>query len=144
MHNKNMLLKTTAGLLLIAFTTAFAAGGTALGGAVATIIHELFLPGLTAHGALPLGVVCSAVLAVAGGWAAPSKKAETEAYLGSVLAIAQYGDHGHLGKVTQVPVPVTETEQPASVPEEVETSDSYDLVDTAGTEYSTPAYALGK
>lgn len=127
-------------------TTAFAAGGTALGGAVATIIHELFLPNLTANGALALGVVCSAVLAVLGGWAAPSKKAETEAYLGSVLAMAQYGDHGRLsmGKVTQVPVPVVEAEQLASALEEVETSDSYELVDTAGTEFSNPAYALGK
>ena len=134
-------------------TTAFATGGTALGGAVATIIHELLLPDLTANGALALGVVCSALLALAGGWLAPSSKAETEAYLGSVLAMARQGDHGRLGtaqpgqavEVEQVePATATEQEQPVKEPELAEIPDGYELVDTAGTEYSNPAYALGK
>lgn len=84
-----------------------------------------------------------------GGWAAPSKKAETEAYLGPVLAMARQGDHGRLGTaqpaqppaVEQVePVPATKQEQP----DESAAPDGYELVDTAGTEYSNPAYALGK
>lgn len=133
---------------VVGSTTAFAAGGTALGGAVATIIHELALPNLTANGALALGVVCSAVLAILGGWAAPSKKAETEAYLGSVLAMAQYGNHGRLSPVAQkmpaIPGPVSDLESTSDTSVADEVPPGYELVDTAGTEYSNPAYALGK
>lgn len=119
-------------------TTAFATGGTALGGAVATLIYELFLPSLTANGALALGVVCSTLLAAIGGWLAPSKKAETEAYLGSVLAMAQYGDHGRLQPASSV------STEPASTEAVSEPEDGYELIGVGGTEFTDPAYASTK
>lgn len=44
----------------------------------------------------------------------------------------------------QALVPVTEQEKPTEEPDEAAAPDGYELVDTAGTEYSNPAYALGK
>ena len=129
-------------------TTAFATGGTTAGYALAVLAYELFSLPLSTEGVLALALVLSLAGAVIGGWAAPSKKAETEAYLGSVLAMARQGDHGRLGatqpaqtvEAEQVePVPVTEQEQP----DESSAPDGYELVDTAGTEYSNPAYAQG-
>lgn len=137
----------------IGSTTAFATGGTTAGYALAVLVYELFNLPLSTEGVLALALVLSLAGAVIGGWAAPSKKAETEAYLGSVLAMARQGDHGRLGTaqpaqppaVGQVePVPVTEQEQLVKEPELAEIPDGYELVDTAGTEYSNPAYALGK
>lgn len=134
----------------IGSTTAFATGGTTAGYALAVLVYELFNLPLSTEGVLALALVLSLVGAVVGGWAAPSKKAETEAYLGSVLAMAQQGDHGRLGTtqppaVEQVePATATEQEQPTEEPELTEIPDGYELVDTAGTEYSNPAYALGK
>ncbi|MBF0809293.1 hypothetical protein E4U03_11855 [Rothia nasimurium] len=134
----------------IGSTTAFATGGTTAGYALAVLAYELFNLPLSTEGVLALALVLSLVGAVVGGWAAPSKKAETEAYLGSVLAMAQQGDHGRLGTtqppaVEQVePATATEQEQPTEEPELTEIPDGYELVDTAGTEYSNPAYALGK
>lgn len=61
---------------VIGSTGAFATGGTALGGAVATIIYELFLPNLTPNGALC--VICSSILALLGSWVAPSPPAPAE------------------------------------------------------------------
>lgn len=123
----------------IGSTTAFATGGTTAGYALAVLAYELFSLPLSTEGVLALALVLSLAGAVIGGWAAPSKKAETEAYLGSVLAMARQGDHGRLG--TAQPAQVVEVEPapaetaPATVPEGCE------LVDTAGTEYSDPAYA---
>lgn len=137
----------------IGSTTAFATGGTTAGYALAVLAYELFNLPLSTEGVLALALVLSLVGAVVGGWAAPSKKAETEAYLGSVLAMARQGDHGRLSTAqpTQPPAveqvePATETEQeqPTEEPELAEIPDGYELVDTAGTEYSNPAYALGR
>lgn len=132
-------------------TTAFATGGTTAGYALAVLAYELFNLPLSTEGVLALALVLSLVGAVVGGWAAPSKKAETEAYLGSVLAMARQGDHGRLGSIQPAPAPAVEqvepataTEQSAEEPELAEVPDGYELVDTAGTEYSNPAYALGK
>lgn len=134
-------------------TTAFATGGTTAGYALAVLAYELFNLPLSTEGVLALALVLSLAGAVVGGWAAPSKKAETEAYLGSVLAMARQGDHGRLITsrpaqplaVEQVePATATEQEQPAEEPDEAAAPDGYELVDTAGTEYSNPAYALGK
>lgn len=123
---------------VIGSTGAFATGGTALGGAVATIIYELFLPNLTPNGALALGVICSSILALLGSWAAPSKKAETEAYLGSVLAMAQYGDHGRLQSTSSV------STEPASTEAVSGLEAGYELIDVGGTEFTDPAYASTK
>ena len=140
----------------IGSTTAFATGGTTAGYALAVLAYELFNLPLSTEGVLALALVLSLAGAVVGGWAAPSKKAETEAYLGSVLAMARQGDHGRLGTTQpdQVPAPVNEQadpaplakeqEKPAEEPDEAAAPDGYELVDTAGTEYSNPAYALGK
>lgn len=135
----------------IGSTTAFATGGTTAGYALAVLAYELFNLPLSTDGVLALALVLSLVGAVVGGWAAPSKKAETEAYLGSVLAMARQGDHGRLGTAqpTQSPAveqvePVPTTEQSDEEPELAAAPDGYELVDTAGTEYSNPAYALGK
>lgn len=137
----------------IGSTTAFATGGTTAGYALAVLAYELFNLPLSTEGVLALALVLSLVGAVVGGWAAPSKKAETEAYLGSVLAMARQGDHGRLGTIQSAsapaveqvePVTVTEQEKPAEEPDEAAAPDGYELVDTAGTEYSNPAYALGK
>lgn len=137
----------------IGSTTAFATGGTTAGYALAVLAYELFNLPLSTEGVLALALVLSLVGAVVGGWAAPSKKAETEAYLGSVLAMARQGDHGRLGTIQPVqplaveqvePATATEQEQPAEEPELAAAPDGYELVDTAGTEYSNPAYALGK
>lgn len=134
-------------------TTAFATGGTTAGYALAVLAYELFNLPLSTEGVLALALVLSLVGAVVGGWAAPSKKAETEAYLGSVLAMARQGDHGRLNTsqtaqpltVEQVePATATEQEQPTEEPGLAEAPEGYELVDTAGTEYSNPAYALGK
>lgn len=134
-------------------TTAFATGGTTAGYALAVLAYELFNLPLSTEGVLALALVLSLVGAVVGGWAAPSKKAETEAYLGSVLAMARQGDHGRLGSIQPAPAPAveqvepstaTEQEKPAEEPDEAAAPDGYKLVDTAGTEYSNPAYALGK
>lgn len=123
---------------VIGSTGAFATGGTALGGAVATIIYELFLPNLTPNGALALGVICSSILALLGSWAAPSKKAETEAYLGSVLAMAQYGDHGRLQPASSAAA------TPALAEDVSEPEPGYELIDIGGTEFTDPAYASTK
>lgn len=124
----------------IGSTTAFATGGTTAGYALAVLAYELFGLPLSTEGVLALALVLSLVGAVVGGWAAPSKKAETEAYLGSVLAMARQGDHGRLSTVQPAqPAPVAEAE-PAPA-ETVPVPEGYELVDTAGTEYSDPAYA---
>lgn len=126
----------------IGSTTAFATGGTTAGYALAVLVYELFNLPLSTEGVLALALVLSLVGAVVGGWAAPSKKAETEAYLGSVLAMAQRGDHGKLTQAQPI-----EGAAPTPKPEfasEEDTSEGYELVDTAGTEFSDPAYAVGK
>lgn len=129
-------------------TTAFATGGTAVGGALALVLNELFALPLSESGVMALGMLLSAVGAVLGGWLAPSKKAETEAYLGSVLAMARYGDHGRLTSApaqapdTSADYPSVSEPQPqaaAPVPEPTPV-----MVDTAGTEFTDPAYATAK
>ncbi len=117
-------------------TTAFATGGTTAGYALAVLAYELFGLPLSTEGVLALALVLSIIGTVLGGWAAPNKKAETEAYLGSVLAMARYGDHGKLPQPK--PAEPQQVTAPADVPE------GYELVDTAGTKYSDPAYGLAK
>lgn len=121
----------------IGSTTAFATGGTTAGYALAVLAYELFNLPLSTEGVLALALVLSLAGAVIGGWAAPSKKAETEAYLGSVLAMARQGDHGRLG-TTQ---PGQEVEPAPAEPVSDDVPEGYELVDTAGTEYSDPSYA---
>lgn len=123
----------------IGSTTAFATGGTTAGYALAVLAYELFNLPLSTEGVLALALVLSLAGAVIGGWAAPSKKAETEAYLGSVLAMARQGDHGRLGTFQPAPVAEAEPAPAEAVPDAV--PEGYELVDTAGTEYSDPAYA---
>ncbi|WP_237242556.1 hypothetical protein [Rothia nasimurium] len=123
----------------IGSTTAFATGGTTAGYALAVLAYELFNLPLSTEGVLALALVLSLAGAVIGGWAAPSKKAETEAYLGSVLAMARQGDHGRLG-ATQ-PAQAVEADPAPTEPVSDAVPEGYELVDTAGTEYSDPAYA---
>lgn len=123
-------------------TTAFATGGTTAGYALAVLAYELFSLPLSTEGVLALALVLSLVGAVVGGWAAPSKKAETEAYLGSVLAMARQGDHGRLGTPQPAqPAPVAEAEPAPAETTPDPVPEGYELVDTAGTKYSDPAYA---
>lgn len=123
----------------IGSTTAFATGGTTAGYALAVLAYELFNLPLSTEGVLALALVLSLAGAVIGGWAAPSKKAETEAYLGSVLAMARQGDHGRLG--TTQPAQAVEAEPTLAEPAPDDVPEGYELVDTAGTEYSDPEYA---